>query len=113
MTCEKLEHAKNTFLLEYQTETQDISVEAAIEYLKRKHRLSHPEGEFDGGGRFCLSDDERQICCLSIRTPSRSYPYSEMTHGRSLTHVAKLYKVDALVVRRISKRLEELTGALT
>ena len=81
-------------------------VAAAKEYLKRKRRISHPEGDFDNGGRFYLSDEERVACCVGIREPSRSYPYSEMMHGRSLRHVAKLFEADELEVRRLAKRIE-------
>ena len=79
---------------------------AALEYLQRKHRLSHPDGEFDNGGRFHLADEERRGCCSGIREPSRLHPYSEMAHGRSLRHVAKLFDADELDVRRLVKRIE-------
>lgn len=82
-------------------------VKAALEYLKRKHRLSHPEGDFDNGGRFYLSDNEKGLCCALIRSPSRAHPFSQMVHGRTIAHVADLYNVDALEVRRLAKRIED------
>ncbi|WP_170339715.1 hypothetical protein [Ruegeria arenilitoris] len=84
---------------------------AAPEYSRRKHRLSHPKGDFDSGYRFYLADEERGGCCMEIREPSRAYPYSEMTHGRSLRHVAELFEADELEVRRLAKRIESESKA--
>ena len=64
---------------------------AKDEYLKRKRREAHPEGHFDKGGRFY--SEEKCICCEGIRRPSRSFPYSEMTHCRTIKHVAYLFNV--------------------
>lgn len=78
---------------------------AAQEYLDRQNRKSHPAGEFDNGGRFYLADEERCKCCASIRNPSRRFPYSEMTHGRTMKHVANLYNVSVADVRKELKEL--------
>jgi len=59
-------------------------------YRDRKDRVAHPEGEFDGGGRFYPSETEEQECCAEIRSPSRAYPYSLMVHCRTLKHVKNL-----------------------
>ena len=67
--------------------------EAITEYLKLKNRETHPEGTFDSGGRFYLAESEKQDCCRGIRSPSRTYPYSEMVHARTLKHVAHKYNV--------------------
>ncbi|WP_171212033.1 hypothetical protein [Ruegeria sp. HKCCA5426] len=82
------------------------TVLATIEYLMRKHRFSHPEGEFDNARRFSLSAEEQHDCCVGIRTPSRAYPHSAMVHARTIAHVASLFDVDALDVRRLAKRIE-------
>lgn len=81
-------------------------VQVAIDYLARKKRWTHPDGSFDGGGRFYLSKDEQRSCCMGIRGPSRAHPHSEMVHGRTIAHVAALHGVEALDVRRLARRIE-------
>lgn len=81
--------------------------EAAQEYLNRQNRISHPDGRFDNGGRFYLAENEQCDCCKSIRTPSRSYPYSQMTHGRTMLHVANLFGVKVGEVRKAVKEFKE------
>jgi len=73
---------------------------AAYEYIRRQKREVHPAGKFDRGGRWYPTDDEEQKCCASIRQPSRAWPYTLMSHCRSMAHVAALYGVDAREVRR-------------
>jgi hypothetical protein len=65
--------------------TQKLRI-AAERYLDLKSRRIHPAGSFDGGGRW--EPHTAQACCASIRTPSRAFPYSLLTHSRSLAHVA-------------------------
>lgn len=77
---------------------------AAQEAHARKWRLSHPIGSFDKAGRFTLK--ERCACCEGIRVASRAYPHSEMTHGRSITHVANLHDVPKLHVQRLVTALK-------
>ena len=92
-------------------ENADESVsKAALEYLNRKYRILHPDGDFDAGGRFYLSDEERRTCCDGIRAPSRAYPWSEMAHGRTLRHVAMLHDVDERELRRLCRSAERLLG---
>ena len=70
-------------------------LECAIEeYKARQKRSRHPDGRFDGGGRWYPSQSEEQECCLHIRQPSRAYPYSLLTHCRTIQHIAELYSVD-------------------
>ena len=52
-------------------------------YLLLKTREIHPSGRFDNGGRWHAEHAE----LVSVRTPSRAYPYSEMTHCRTLKYV--------------------------
>jgi len=74
---------------------------AAAEFRDRKNRNSHPAGKFDSGGRWYPATEERQDCCDGIRTPSRAYPYSLMTHCRTVGHVAKLFGVDVGALRKL------------
>ena len=69
------------------TETKEKAMEI---FHRRKARLEHHEGTFDKAGRWYPSDDEEQDCCRSIRRPSRAWPYSLMTHCRTLQHVINL-----------------------
>lgn len=86
------------------TETEKIH-DAAIEFINRRDRRTHPAGTFDNGGRFYLADEEKCACCESIRNPSRAYPWSEMAHGRTLKHVAHLFGVDEKSVRAEVKKI--------
>ena len=79
----------------------DAAVAAGREAYLRKHRLAHPHGRFDEAGRFFLG--ERCDCCAGLRSPSTQRPHLEMLHGRSLTHVATLYEVPTLHVRRLAR----------
>jgi hypothetical protein len=81
-------------------------IEAAIEFNARQERQSHPEGRFDNGDRWYPSVDERCECCESIRSPSRGYPYSLMLHCRTAEHLANLFQVDVLLLRRAAKALK-------
>ena len=78
----------------------DLVLRAAYEYIRRQRRESHPDGSFDRARRWYPSPEEEQPCCSSIRSPSRGYPFSLMTHCRTAGHVAALYGVDARDVRR-------------
>ncbi|GAA3954406.1 hypothetical protein [Allohahella marinimesophila] len=84
---------------------------AATEYLMLKSRRKHPEGTFDDARRFSLAT--RCECCLSIRTPSRRYPYSEMVHGRSLKHVAHEFGLEGhmLELKRLVRTMEKASEA--
>lgn len=75
------------------------------EYINRRDRICHPGGSFDSGGSFSL--EKRYDCCAGIRSPSRAYPFSEMLHGRSLSHVAHELGLEQhfSVIRRVANRL--------
>ena len=79
---------------------------AARTYLDRRDRASHPAGSFDKAGRWLPTGDEYQSCCASIRYPSRAWPYSLLVHCRTAEHVASLYGVDALTVKRTARQLD-------
>jgi len=68
-------------------------LEAALEFKRLQDRIAHPDGSFDSKGRWHASNSELQDCCAGIRVPSASYPYSQMTHCRTATHVALKFKV--------------------
>ena len=91
---------KETFSPEVET--------AAREYIARQSRDTHPDGTFDRAGRWYPSESEWCNCCTGIRSPSRAYPYSLMTHCRSAGHVAALYGVDARDLRRAIKYVKAL-----
>lgn len=74
-------------------ETSSVAAKAANTYLDRKSRKAHPNGSFDKAGRWYPSADEKQDCCSSVRSPTRSWPYSLMLHCRTAPHVANLYGV--------------------
>ncbi len=79
----------------------------SLEYISRRIRRTHPKGYFDSAKRFTLSN--RHDCCTGIRTPSRSFPFSEMTHGRSLPHIAHEFGLEKhiSIIRRATNRLEK------
>ena len=87
----------------------DREIEAGTEAWQRRMRHSHPDGAFDTAGRFTLS--ERHPCCEAIRAPSRSYPYPEMVHGRSVPHVAAEFGVEAIRAARLCRAIERLIKA--
>lgn len=64
---------------------------AAREAIARRDRQRHPPGKFDNAGRFYAS--ERCECCLSIKSPSRTHPFLQMVHARTMTHVAQVFDV--------------------
>lgn len=76
---------------------------AAREAIARRDRRSHPPGTWDKAGRFYA--EESCECCRGIRSPSRSYPFSEMVHARTALHVASVFDVDLAHMR---KRMREL-----
>lgn len=84
------------------------AVAAARQWLARNKGPSRPSGRWDGASRFYPSDDEHRECCDDIRDPSRAYPYSLWSHVHSARHVAALYDVDPVDVRRAVKLLEKL-----
>lgn len=79
-------------------------IKAAEVYVSRKQRDTHPDGEFDKGGRWYPSREETCSCCSSIRSPSRAYQYSLMVHCRTCEHIANLYGVSSLDIRRYLRK---------
>ncbi len=89
-------------------------VEAAIEYLRRKNRISHPSGKCDNGGRWYPFGKDEQVMA-SVRAPSREWPWSYMHACRTVGHCARLYDIDEQelrgIVRAINKGIDK-TGNL-
>jgi hypothetical protein len=80
-------------------------IEAAYqEYEARQDRRKHPEGTFDKAGRWYPTEAEHQDCCNGVRNPSRSHPYSRMTHCRSIPHVAAVFGVDPKELRKCARQ---------
>jgi hypothetical protein len=52
-------------------------------YNELKNRTIHPSGKFDNGGRWYAEHSE----LISVRRPSRAYPYSEMCACRTKKYV--------------------------
>ena len=80
---------------------------AALEYIARKDKKSRPEGRSDHGGRWRPLEAERQPCCQGIREPSRAWPLTLLDHCRSAGHVAALFDVDALELKRAARELKK------
>jgi len=71
--------------------TKQIKSLTAAIYADRKDRAIHPEGSFDGAGRWYPSDREDQDGDgTSVRSPSRAWPYSYMLRCRTRQHCRAL-----------------------
>tara|TARA_R110001606_G_scaffold363430_2_gene517539 strand:+ start:6643 stop:6906 length:264 start_codon:yes stop_codon:yes gene_type:complete len=81
----------------------NVNLIAAKEFIARRKRITHPKGEFDNAGRFYLDESEQCECCADIRSPSRTHPFSQMVHARTLKHVCKMFDADEKEVRKIVK----------
>lgn len=90
------------------TVPQSLVTTAAGVYLRRRARLEHPRGSFDRKGRWWPDDGEEMLCCRAIRRPSRAWPYSLLWHCRSAAHVAVLYAVAPVEVRRAARAAGDL-----
>lgn len=83
------------------------SYEAALEYLKRQARVSHPDGSFDKQHRWYPSAQENCGVSDTIRLPSARWPFSYLHACRSLKHVATLFGADETDMRRAMKDLKD------
>ena len=71
------------------SEKIDVRKEAIQEvYQQLKSREIHPSGEFDKSGRWYSANQD----LISVRSPSRSWPYSEMTACRTKKYVGKVWE---------------------
>ena len=81
---------------------------AATLYIDLNSRKIHPRGLSDSVGRWMPSQELK--CCKSIRTPSRSWPWSLLLHCRTLVHVAKDTGYELEILRAAVRRVEEETS---
>jgi hypothetical protein len=80
---------------------------AAQHYVDLKHRRRHPVGKFDQGGRWYPAQEH--TCCAGIRGPSRTYPFSLLTHCRSAAHVAAEHGVEKAALMKAAKAIYQAT----
>lgn len=78
---------------------------AADEFVARRDRVRHPPGEFDKAKRFYAA--ERTQATENCRRPSREWPYPQLLAARSAKHVAEVFSVNALYVKRAAKMIDE------
>jgi hypothetical protein len=98
------EDSKKSFLEGKKIHFTDAeTLAAAYLYLDRKARVSHPDGNFEHGKKWYPSAAERCWQCAYIREPSRSWPFSILTHCRSAEHIASTHSVDAKELLRIAR----------
>lgn len=81
-------------------------IDAVCCFIDRQNRSSNPYGNFDNGGRWYPSSGEVCICCEAIRSPSRIWNYSLMTHCRSAVHIATLFNVDAGELKKLARMIK-------
>lgn len=70
-----------------------------------------PDGKPDFAGRWYPSDEETQICCLTIRRPSLRWPYSLAIHCRTAGHVARKYGLDPAELEGAVREARKLAKA--
>ncbi|SDY88289.1 hypothetical protein [Citreimonas salinaria] len=84
-------------------------LQAGLAFAKRKNRDSNPPGDFDSAGRFYAHERTRAV--ESVRSPSRAFPYSQMTAARTVRHCAEVFGAEELHVKRIAKAIETCSEA--
>jgi hypothetical protein len=83
----------------------DDVVDMGIKFRDLRDRRTNPAGHFDSAGRWYPA----HICpkCASVRSPSRAWPYSYLKHCRTADHVASVAGVDATMVKRVAKAIDQ------
>jgi len=76
----------------------------ATHYRNLHARKTHPAGRFDHAGRWF--PDHEHACCHHLRAPSRQWPYSLLTHARTLAHVARDAGYEIATLRAAVRRVE-------
>jgi hypothetical protein len=79
--------------------------EAAICYLRRKDRLDNPEGEMRKSAWFPVIAETRN-CCATMYQPNGAFPYTLQKHCRTVPHIAQLFSVDPVLLRRAIKEVQ-------
>jgi hypothetical protein len=73
--------------------------------------LIHPEGQFDGAGRW-YPDASENLDTSCHRTPSRAWPYSYLQACRTAAHCAQLIGVEEVsLVRKFANIIAKCDGA--
>lgn len=73
------------------TQTRVATVATYVLWRARAARVTHPEGHFDGGGRWYPSDRENpEGFTAGLRGPSRAWPSSYLAGARTRKHAAAL-----------------------
>jgi hypothetical protein len=102
---------------EIQKEVTAKTIMQAVKcFMDRQLRTENPSGYFDNAKRWYPHETEECKCCSYIRTPSRAYPFSIMTHCRTVNHIANLYKIDVTELRKainIHKKILKQQEALS
>jgi len=62
----------------------DAALKAVLSYYKDSYK---PSGKTDKGGRWYPDELESCSCCTSVRSPSRSWPWSLWKHCNTLKHI--------------------------
>lgn len=77
-------------------------VQAAAEYYVRRlaGRPAYAPAGRRRGGRWYPAACERRECCAAVREPSYRFPHSLLRHAYSMTHIAHMFHVDPLALRR-------------
>ena len=78
---------------------------AAREFIALRARAKNPPGSFDSARRWY--PDQYFSCCSNVRSPSRAWPFSELTHARTARHVAARFGVDESAVRKRARQLDK------
>lgn len=64
-------------------------------YEARRDRIVNPEGKFDNAGRWYPSAaEDADDYTMTVRSPSRSWPYSYLTAARTRKHVKALAAIN-------------------
>lgn len=88
-------------------------IDAGVQTWKaRQNRAEHPSGDFDNARRWTPDDEEAQFCCRSIREPSRAWPYTLLTHARSVEHVARLRGLPVGLLRSATRSAKSVEDVL-
>jgi len=98
----KLTIAENDTFAALQSELTSVEIKQV--YTLLKSRSKNPPGSFDKQGRFYSTNAD----IMSVRSPSAGFPYSQMTHARTLKHIKTL--VEARGIKTLAE-LEKVAFA--
>jgi hypothetical protein len=67
-------------------------LEAARHAINVRDGLSRPATRSDNGGKVYLR--KYFDCCIGIRRPTTDWPYSHLSHARTVTHIAHQFGLE-------------------